>query len=535
MKLLLILLSLALPSYAQTNDQIRFRGLFFDEVKTHFPGISQIELQDLHFVGDEIVHKALQSGTVYSSLSILGTTNLARQSQVSATAPTIELSKKRKRPLTMVIVPGLVAEFIQNRAFEEVLSPFSTEYLAFQNLVKEKNVKDHVAYLGLYRRGGSEEEIAKPVPLDQLLALGNLDIGENRVRVLLFGTLLGSLETLGRPEDTATIFKRRLEKYLELTGPQDIAFVGYSRGTSIALEMMTQAQAEKKAWLGDVKGMISLSGVVWGSALADDFIYEPSSPMFQLLASLKKLSEDLLEVPNLDDFSEASGIVIQNSKLWRDFLFQASGTLSGMGPPSVDLSVSRLDPRGMLNVASKMWRNLALNRPLSGYNQSIRRFRYLISEMREAIEGLTTKARLQWFKTHTLPRGVIYYALPGVMANPDTDAIEARLFKNRYSYGEDGMDRQLMLHDLKTYKELTGVSLSDAQVSVVQSAFLPNVLSTLNPANTALDIKFLGMVGTHHWGIALKKVNPQLFSDGNGFPRTALLRALSRQVMLDNP
>jgi hypothetical protein len=86
-------------------------------------------------------------------------------------------------------------------------------------------------------------------PLSELIDAASIDDanGKPLVKVILFNTKLGSLESLGDNGKRAEIFNRRLAKYLQLTGDQNLVFLGYSRGTPLALEMV--AQAKSKIWL----------------------------------------------------------------------------------------------------------------------------------------------------------------------------------------------------------------------------------------------------------------------------------------------
>ncbi len=92
----------------------------------------------------------------------------------------------------------------------------------------------------------------------------------------------------------------------------------------------------------------------------------------------------------------------------------------------------------------------------------------------------------------------------------------------------------MLTQNRKDYETLSGgLALNDSQVSVAQAAFPAGVLESINPAHKGLKTKFLGVAGTHHWGMALREVNKMKAGQVNGFPREALLRALAIQVMLD--
>ena len=69
--------------------------------------------------------------------------------------------------------------------------------------------------------------------------------------------------------------------------------------------------------------------------------------------------------------------------------------------------------------------------------------------------------------------------------------------------------------------------MNDSQVAVYQSLFLPQMISNLNPQNSGLEFKQLGLLETHHWGVALEVVNKMRDGRLNPFPREKVLLALA--------
>ncbi|MGL1590467.1 hypothetical protein ACSTHS_00165, partial [Vibrio parahaemolyticus] len=57
------------------------------------------------------------------------------------------------------------------------------------------------------------------------------------------------------------------------------------------------AKAANKPWVANVRGMISLSGVVLGSSLADDATYNPESPTKILLEGVQATNASLEKYP----------------------------------------------------------------------------------------------------------------------------------------------------------------------------------------------------------------------------------------------
>jgi hypothetical protein len=95
------------------------------------------------------------------------------------------------------------------------------------------------------------------------------------------------------------------------------------------------------------------------------------------------------------------------------------------------------------------------------------------------------------------------------------------------------LDDQSLLASQSKLQAMTGISLNDSQVSVPQSAVLPKVIESLNSANHEMVFDNLGILGTHHCGVALQTVNEMKDGRVNPFPREAVLKALAATVADD--
>lgn len=544
MKYLFIVTSL-LSSVSYASPAQDFHSIFLTEVQAENKKISRTDLENLHYVPDEKVLKSLEASSLDDSLDLLKSTNLSKLIDANKSSA---LSSSSTRPvfnkpnLTMVIVPGVFAEFIKNRAFEEVFekkSVFRDQFLATVNQEKRKgnpNATDSVDYLKEHVI--NSRNTGKEVSLGELIHVGEISLNQSKVRVILFGTPFASLESLGSAKERAVTFNRRLEKYLALTGNQDLAFVGYSRGTVLGLEMLSRAKYENKSWLPQVKAMISLSGVSLGSSLADDALYNDEAPMHKLLTGIESTMNSLEVLPPDSSLIEKARIVKDNTARWSKFIKMAQTETSAMNKNkdifSEAKSMIQVDPRSPLFIAVAMWKELGLADFFDTYSDNIERARYGLKQLLLSVKELSTESCTKWWSTHAVPKEVTYYAITAAMANPDANSVEKSLFQNPFAYGNGSYDDTMLIQNRKDYEAISGLALNDSQVSVLQSAFPPNLISSLNSNNSGIKTKFLGIAGTHHWGMALREVNKMARGQKNGFPREALLRALATQVLLDN-
>jgi pimeloyl-ACP methyl ester carboxylesterase len=557
---------------AATADARAFRQIFLREVRSQRPATSEDEVRATHFLPDAAVARALRATTLGAAMDAVRASSIpslveASQRPESAIAldPVRAIPAQRK-PLTIVLVPGVFAEFIENRAFEEVFEKPSAFRESFAQAVASRkaagddSATDRVAHLRDLKSPRPAAEIAAESArdLNQLIHVGEIAAGAATVRVILFYTEFGTLESLGRNEPMARLYRARLQKYLKLTGAQSLALVGYSRGAPLALEMLAQAKAESDPWLADVKAVVSLSGVVLGSSLADGAMDEASqSPMHRFLGDLKGLPGSLRYLPDPAKglFGDSNREVAwDNVRKWSAFFAQSKTEFDEMNRDKPDFSTVnplsaflQLDPRMPFSIVLRMWHELGLDAFSAEYNENIDRFGSFIEKFLAATGELTTASRTAWWAKNDIPLGPTYYSIAASMANPEAkNAIELPLFRNPLSYGGDGnFDDIYLLRSSLDYFNLTkaepggpGVSLNDSQVSVAQASFIPGIIGELRPANAGIKAKFLGIAGTHHWGMALRTVNKDLFypdRERNGFPREAMLRALATQILLDRP
>ena len=418
----------------------------------------------------------------------------------------------RKRTLTIVVVPGVLGEFIDTRAFEEIFaknSSFRREWEARSRLAIDE-------------RYALEKNARQQEKLSDLINAASVDdsSGQPLVKLVILRTLMGSMESVGTNQDTAMIFNRRLQKYMNIMKDQNIILLGYSRGTPLALEMITQAEKFHIPYLASVKGVVSYAGVVGGSALAD-VTDDPNSESGRQLAAARKLLSKLQFASSLLD---RPGKRINNMSAINEFLFTFAKT--SKFDPNAFLDTARSgDFKTVMALIAKMVTELGFKDVLD-FNGQVTRIKTFITQVLTAVEGLKSKSMIAWWKTHRLPRNIKYYSLAAAMVDPMQSADAKTIFESQNGYN-DSLDDKSLLENQRAYTKATGVSLNDSQVAVYQSLFLPEVIKNLNPQNAGLSMETLGLLETHHWGVALQVVNKMKDGRKNPFPRERVLLALA--------
>lgn len=527
-------------------SDVRDAAQFHELLRSSLPATmnSSAKLPFVHVLPDQDVLAASDADSIESAINLVKRSSLAKLAKETEQTPANpnlingpynnrsadELLASR--PITIVIVPGIFGEFIPTRGFEEVLKQPSVEREAFAAqtaaAIKANNPN------ATDRSFDIRELKEKPLPLNDLVNVGSLKgkSGKTIARVALFYTPFMSLESMGSLDGHAAMFNRRLAKYLALTGPQDLVFVGYSRGTDLGLEMLAQAEAKKESWLSSVKAMISLGGVAWGSTLADDSEISQSTmgKVVQEVKNLRKGLDPESPISTLNAWAQFSIAMTAMTLLAPDLVKHPNA------PTSSDLQASPIssgtDPNSLFTMVSSLFTTLGLSNPIGDFSNNVKRFQALIDAVLDGTGQLTTRARVQWWTTHTLPKQVKYYSITAAMASPESNEFDRTAFDTKIGYAKTYDDLSLLQNRLD-YEALSGISLNDSQVSVAQAMILPAAAAKLNPANAGMKSAFLGSVGTHHWGLALQTVNAMKDGRMNPFPREALLKSLGAKVILD--
>jgi len=425
----------------------------------------------------------------------------------------------RKKLLTIVVVPGVLGEFIDVRAFEEVFARNSSAKRQWADINSKLMANN------MDRRFVLEKMADVPTKLSDLVDVASIDdsTGKPVVKVVILRTILGSLESVGTNQNTAAQFNRRLQKYVNLTGDQNLVLLGYSRGTPLALEMVTQAQAQNLPFLSRVKAVVSYAGVVSGSALAD-ITDDPSTDSGAMLNAVIKLRNELQTADSIWDRATKR---THNTQAVAALGFTIAKH-SPFDPKGILYNVRSGDFRSIAILVAKVAAELGL-KDLLGFNDHVIRTKKFIDEVLKAVNELKSSSRTQWWQTHTLPKHIQYRSLVASMVDPENSAEEKAIYDSKEGYS-DSLDDKSLIGNMRSYKQITGIALNDSQVAVHQSLFLPNVISTLNPANTGLDIKPMGVLQTHHWGVALQVVNKMNDGRLNPFPREKVLWALAAYI-----
>jgi pimeloyl-ACP methyl ester carboxylesterase len=558
-----------------------FRNIFLGSVSSAYSEDQRKKL--IYLPNDAILHVADNARSPEEFLAMMNATQKATSPielyELGAATPSaayapdqiekilLSAGKATEDRVTVIAMPGIFAEFIKNRVFGEVLDlPKS----AYRDLWEKKLAAYKASHPAndpaLSDMIYSTEEVGMvSAPIEDFFHVSSIDTADGTplVNLLVADVKFMSLESVGKLVDRADEISRRAEKFFHIMGEhKNIALLGYSQGGVHALEMLAQGKANPNQypWLKNVRAMIAMGGVSYGSDLADLAMNSnhanPAPKTAIELEALKTLSATLETTAGKPN---AEVIVKKNFAAWGSFIstliYQSTPArgsiwdiLKGLVPGSSGTALAELKKQlasyftvdmdmGAQIIADFGFKAFDLNHPVKDYDKNITRFKNFADAMLIASYDLSTEARLAWWKTHTVPsQGITYYGMTTTMVENTGSPEQLAIATNRTCYNPDLLDYNMLMGNYVDFKNGSGLAVNDSQMSPYKVRFSNELNALLNSQQEKLNTTYLGILGTHHWGMAFKSItrNPQQpDAPSNPFPRPALLKALATQVAQD--
>jgi pimeloyl-ACP methyl ester carboxylesterase len=397
-------------------------------------------------------------------------------------------------PVTIIIFPGIFGEFIDATPFHEVfsapLAAYGQQWEVALADYERRHSKDEVNHT-LFDEQFSLDHLSLDVPggghvrrhLSDLIEVSSIDdvSGKPLVRVVLLRPALMSLETLGDIEDIATTASRRLRKLFAVMGtPQHIVLLGYSMGANVALDALAKAWGAQESWVANVRAVVTVGGVIYGSHIADQAIcpqgdQRGTMPHTQV-ALLRTLARTLQEtrglpllgirlrwsngLPRLVHAGQSKlSVVFANTKAWMRFAHGWATVLQSMVKAGLPIRLPmllRLGRRVNLQPALGLVARIGFGTfkilSVRQYSLNIRKFKRLVDAVLAGVESLSTPARRRWWEANTLPTdGVRYFAIAATMTDSDEVTASGALGANVTTYNPLSVDYQFLLQGYRDF------------------------------------------------------------------------------------
>eukprot|EP00127_Corallochytrium_limacisporum_P002479 Clim_evm36s128 gene=Clim_evmTU36s128 len=457
--------------------------------------------------------------------------------------------RARKEPLTLFLFSGLGHEMILQAPYEDI---FSNPNAAFKAQWEEM-VKDHIDQGDLWDFTHSLQKLGtKRVALDEWCRVTSLDDPDEPsrvlVRLILIRSQIGSVESMGCNRDSGIQYCRRINKICRLLGkvPDDMIFIGYSRGLPLALNMAVIANEENQKdwypWHKNLRGIVSLGGPIYGSEMGDAAQKDESEPINHVLRTLEQLLQDLDYGD--DDVAEGKGGfgahtygAVKGTVVNTAAIAKAAARLS-RAPVKIEenflnegftaSSIPHVTPF-MTMINQLFFQNFNASAPIAEYYKNMRRWKVLGNRILETAWNLSTEGSEDFWKKYTVPENYLYFSVIGTMGDAVTESsVIPEMTHNQTCYDAKSSDylvSRLQWYDLKRFAK--NMPLNDACVTVNRATFWgPAIQQSLNPKQKPYKSHLVCLANVNHFGMGMQYA-VQDSSAGSPFPRLAFLFALS--------
>ncbi len=425
---------------------------------------------------------------------------------------------------TFVFINGLASEFVETLPFAELFEIKNSELAEkWATIVEQLRPMDHVFDLTL----NAEQNI----PLKELVEVRSLVQNNHTLfNFIYLKPIYRSMESIGTIAHSAQIYQRRIDKILPLLGITDNVYLfGHSRGTAIALEMLSNAKDDpaKNPWFNATRGLISLSGVIFGSEMVDSLLHDEKKPTYNQLHAIEVFLD---EAHILDgDMGQKAKIFAHNLKLIGD-LGLSFGAMSLKGyDPEIMKALTQTTPHQLKELFKVIigpflkWNQS----PGQFYNENLLKLKIFLQGIYEGLNELSSQSRITWWERHSIPGGdFLYYAIPTSM-NPNDLSEDL--------YHQDTLDFKALKLGYLAFRKDFGFDLNDSQLPMHRTIFWPHVIHQLNMRSPLIKTKTLSVLANHHWGVTMQTVQETRAKTKNPFPRLAFLKALAYKIRADMP
>lgn len=460
-----------------------------------------------------------------------------------AAIPAIDTIFHTKGPITIVIIPGIFGEFITTYPYADMIENSQSSLSQhFQQALTQAEDQSLVVDASF----DFEAMKNRDLPLSTLIKMASIDDenGQPLVNVIVLKSPSFSAETLGSLQDNREIYLRRISKVLQLIGMQERLYIlGYSRGAAVALDLVTEAakRSNEFPWFSHIKGMISLGGVLYGTAFADAAL-NPADPLGALIDRVSHLADSLEWLPPTAPLSARMTAALYNARVWNEqgipLLIQLQAQPQSEGLALEDLPSDLPDPqasiRGVLNLA---FHKFNFSNPLSLYSlDNVAKFKFLVKNVVIGVSTLTTDARVTWWREHIVPQNLQYFAISGTMGNASTaeDGVW-ELTGNSDAFNKYALDYRLLRSNYYDLYRLSGNQVQDGQVTMERSRFRYDVNRRLNPDQPEFESYYMGVLGTDHWGFSFPYSAISLNHEISPYPRTIVIQSIANFVARHSP
>ncbi len=446
----------------------------------------------------------------------------------------------REKPLTIVLLPEFLSEFASSQPLRSIVErPTSAAAVRWQKMVAaHSEASDRYDWVYDLRALDNVQ-----VPITETVRVGSLDDDQGRplVTLIFLRPRLGSLESMGSLEETNAYFMPRLSRAFRILGvPEEFYFLGFSRGAALSLDMVTTARKHSDiySWGENVKGVVTLAGVNFGSLTADA-VTTPGNPEYAFFSVLDTLGKKLHGVSADDSVANKAKNALENISFWKDALVSFTRALAQWPIRKEFLREKHLWQSLPGTAVFDFLRKVGFEffdvaSPVDEFFKNSQRFKIMTTKFNRAVEDLTTRSRLNWWRSNVIPSDVELFAIGASFGDPTNEKTGfVPLARNPLAYNWRALDTVFLRFGYYSMLNNTGATANDGLVSLDRVFFWPNLMRSLNPQQPELRVHNLGVAGVDHLGTTTDSAT---FAEDTGgrspFPHEILFRSIASYVAL---
>ena len=422
------------------------------------------------------------------------------------------------------------------------------------------------------------------LPLSDLVELFSYDDkqGNPIVKIINFKTPIDSFETVEYNQIMALRYGERIELIEELLGPlNNLYIMGHSMGAERALDMISSYERNnyKASWYRNLKGFISLSGIIWG-ANTSPLSKVKGSPYKDLLEGLKmaeNLSLDKSERKNTEavlDIAHAmlmayhrteEKVLIEPSEPKEKHLERLAEVVeiakiiykSGQASDISTIFNSKDGGKSVLEILSSNFEQK--NKTDNGFAKQIEiplfsdfiylanlkehlpnlvifeKAKIILQKIAKKLKGTAPEKREDWFRKNTLPTRLRYISLSASLPDPYSHLLEKSDERDFFDLGllaRDGDDYRIQRGLQLESFEQWGARLSDGTADLDMTQFNPERHMSLNKEQKAYTAEHLAIFAADHISVWIGSTSADK-DKANPFPRDAIVKSLGAYLNSD--
>ena len=532
----------------ESEDALRFRNLFYSELsdslkkKAHHILLSSP--QRLSSYPSQNENSFLKDHKSFSPSYL---------SQLSKTVgfEQIESSKGDLVP-TFILLKGTPTEFNDFELFSEIKREGSSLNKIWSERVRKikfENKKTRAfSYHHLDVIDRSIEDTVEVFSLDN-------ESGEAIAHFINFRTQINNFESNANDSFLLPFLSERISLVLDIMPEMNNVFImPHSMGAFRALSLVSDAyNAETKpSWYSKLKGIVTLTGAIWGTN-PSEIVGNEGYGFDDLLKALDRIGKitkpevrnDLAKVFPVFT-SEAEKAVKAYNKIF--FSVRREGyepdlpankdVLSIMKFLSTKVFVNKsksfthyssssfVEKKPQSTLAGQILYMLNFNQHYSN-GDFILKVSKTMADFRDKIHQGSEKRRQEWFANHTLPNHIRYISLGATLADPYEYLLKDDKLKGFYNPKSRDYDMQRSI-SYDTFR-IKGERLGDGSTSYHHNLFLPAKHMDLNPKQDYYKAENIALFAVDHLGIAFGK-SSKAVKIKNDFPRVEMLKAITKYL-----